>query len=502
MHPIRFFFRRAELQPDAPALEDAAGRLSYRALAARVSALAAGLQAIDPTPGSRVGLSAYNSADHVTALLATMAAGKVWVPLYPKNGRQELDRMVGFTEPSIVIADLECRDGFDPQGARLVTIDPDSAAAGTLEGLVAAGTGREPAPNDLPLDATQAIKFTGGSTGAPKGVMQPYRSWTTNALTQIHHYGLGTADRYLAAAPITHGTSTYLVPTLAAGGRIAVVDRQRPAELLECFRRFGTTLTFLPPTLIYMLMEAADDAPCPSLRNLVYGGGPMRPERIRAAQERFGPVVATSYGQTEAPQIITVVPPAELMVEENRPTVGRASLMTEVAILDPEGRRLPMGETGEVCARGDLVMSGYWRNPEKTAETLVDGWLRTGDLGALDARGYLTLKGRSREVVITGGFNVYPIDVEAALGRHPDVLDVAVFGVEDAKWGEAVHAAVQLRPGAATAPADLLAFARDAVGPVKAPKVVHLYPELPKNAFGKILKPQLQREAAARPAAP
>lgn len=211
--------------------------------------------------------------------------------------------------------------------------------------------------------------------------MQPYRSWTANALTQIHHYGLGAGDRYLAAAPITHGTSTYIVPTLAAGGRIAVVDRQRPAELLECFRRYGTTLTFLPPTLIYMLMEAPDDAPCPSLRNLVYGGGPMRPERIAAAQARFGPVLATSYGQTEAPQIITVVPPAELMAEENRPTVGRASLMTEVAILDADGRRLPRGETGEVSARGDLVMSGYWRNPEKTAETLVGGWLRTGDLG-------------------------------------------------------------------------------------------------------------------------
>ena len=502
MHPIQFFFRRALAQPDAVALEDARGQLTYRALAARVAALAAGFQAIDPTPGSRVGLSAYNSADHVTALLATMAAGKVWVPLYPKNGRQELDRMVGFTEPSIVVADAECRDGFDPQGACLVTIDPASRAADSLEGLAEANAGRAAAPNDLPLDATQAIKFTGGSTGAPKGVMQPYRSWTTNALTQIHHYGLGPADRYLAAAPITHGTSTYIVPTLAAGGRIAVVDRQRPAEVLESFRRFGTTLTFLPPTVIYLLMEAADDAPCPTLRNLVYGGGPMRPERIRAAQERFGPVLATSYGQTEAPQIITVVPPDELMRDENRPTVGRPSLLTEVAILDSDGRRLPQGETGEVCARGDLLMSGYWRNPEKTAETLVDGWLRTGDLGALDQRGYLTLKGRSREVVISGGFNVYPVDVEAALGRHPDVLDVAVFGIEDAKWGEAVHAAVQLRPGAAATPADLIAFARDAVGPVKTPKAVHLYPELPKNAFGKILKPQLQREAALRAARP
>ncbi|MGE0715707.1 MAG: class I adenylate-forming enzyme family protein [Alphaproteobacteria bacterium] len=498
MHPIQFFLRRAIATPDSVAIEDGGRRWTYRALAERVLALAAGFQAVDPAPGGRVGLSAYNGADHVIALLATLAAGKIWVPLYPRNGRQELERMVDFTGPSIIVADAESRDAFDTGGARRLVIAPDSAAVDTLEGLAARHAGKTPEPDDRPLSEPAAIKFTGGSTGAPKGVMQPARAWNANIVSQLHHYGLGAGDRYLGAAPITHGTSTYILPTLAAGGTIVVADRLKSPQLLEALRRSRATFTFLPPTAIDGMLDTADDAPCPALRHLIYAGAPMRPERIAAAITRFGPVLATSYGQTEAPQIITVLPAAELAMPENRAGVGRASLLTEVAILDGDGRRLPAGETGEVCARGDLVMSGYWRNPEKTAETLVGGWLRTGDLGTLDARGHLTLRGRSREVVISGGFNVYPIDVEAALGRHPDIADVAVFGVEDAKWGEAVHAAVVLRAGAGATAADLIAFARDAVGPIKAPKAVHLRGELPKNAFGKVLKPQLRREAEGR----
>jgi acyl-CoA synthetase (AMP-forming)/AMP-acid ligase II len=351
-----------------------------------------------------------------------------------------------------------------------------------------------------PLDATQAINFTGGTTGVPKGVQQPYRAWNTNIATQRHCYGLGRDDRYLAAAPITHGTSTYILPTLAVGGTLVLVDRPTPADILEALAGGGITTTFLPPTMITAMLAEPDldRLAFPHLRHLIYASAPMRPADIERAQARFGPVLAAVYGQTEAPQIATFIGPDELRDPALHGSVGRATFLTEVRTRAADGRVLGAGEEGEVVIRGDLVMSGYWRQPEKTSETLVDGWLRTGDIGVLDDRGYLFLKGRLKELVITGGFNVYPVDVEAVLDLHPAVRDCAVFGVPDPKWGEAVHAAVELHEGTFATEAELIAFCRAELGPIKTPKAVAFRPALPRNAYGKLQKHVLVAEATQR----
>lgn len=494
MLPIDFFFRAVRRHADRIAIETDGETLRYAELGARVNAFASALQQLDPQAGSRVAVSAGNTVDHIVAVLAVLAAEKTWVPLNARNAPAELDRALAFTAPTIVVA--------EPEHSRRLALDASMqlvAVGEPMHALIAAHAGREPLRGRAGPEDVQAIKFTGGSTGVPKGVMQPCRAWTAGLLSQIHEWGLDAHDIYLVAAPVTHGTSTYLLPILAQGGRLLLPRDNKPATLVEAFRARGATLTFMPPTLIYMLMaELGGKAGFPRLRHLIYGGAPMPPEKIRLARECFGPVLATTYGQTEAPQIVTVMRAEDFEDEANWPSVGRPALMADVGIMDPQGRLLPAGEIGEVVVRGDLVMTGYWKQPEKTAETLIDGWLHTGDGGYLDARGYLFLRDRLREVVITGGFNVYPIDVESVLDRHPAVHESAVFGIDDDKWGEAVQAAVQLRPGMQADEASIIAFAKEQLGSVKAPKRIHFYESLPRSVAGKVHKPTLKAEAKAK----
>lgn len=495
MYPIDFFWRAAARWPERIAIDTPRGTIRYDALAAQVSALAAALVGLDPNPGSRVGICASNNAEHITALLAVLACGKVWVPLNPKSTAPEIHRIVKATEPTILVLDTDCAALLHgAPGTRILTNGNADALANldtpTVASLVQSYAGAHAPRLNLPDTATQAIKFTGGTTGLPKGVMQPCHAWMANIANQIHAWGFDEHSRYIVAAPITHGTSTYLLPILAQGGCHVVLDGVGAEAVRTAFRERGGTVCFMPPTLVYMLMAlpGASRADFPHLRRLIYGGAPMPPEKIREVRAFFGPVLGTTYGQTEAPQILTVMRPEDFEDERNWAAVGRATWFSEVAIMAPEGHLLPTGEVGEVVARGDLLMTGYWRLPDKTAETLVDGWLHTGDRGLIDTRGYLYLKDRLKDLVITGGFNVYPVDVENALGQHPAVHECAVFGVPDDKWGEAVQAAVQLRPGQQATEAELIAFVREQLGPVQTPKRIHFHHSLPRSPVGKVQK--------------
>lgn len=500
MFPIDFFYRAERLSPARTAVRQDGEDISYGELRHRVDAFAKALQTIDPTAGSRVGICAGNTVDHLVALLAVLAAGKVWVPLNWRNPASELDRILAFTEPSVVIAEPKHLATLALSGVgSIVAFEEGPAKADQptrFQDLLAQYRGFAPAPHGRGRDEVQAIKFTGGSTGTPKGVMQPYRAWVTTIVNQIHAFGFDADDRYLIGAPITHGTSTYLLPILGVGGSLVLPHDSKPATLLEAFRKQGVTTTFMPPTLLYMLEAEAPTASehFPKLKHLIYGGAPMPPEKIRRMRDFFGPVLETTYGQTEAPQVVTVMRAEDFADEANWRAVGRCGLLTDLAIMNPQGALLPTGEVGEIVVRGDLTMSGYWRMPEKSAETLIDGWLHTGDRGYIDQRGYLYLKDRLREVVITGGFNVYPIDVESVLDQHPSVHESAVFGVDDDKWGEAVHAAVQLKRGATVTQEELIAFAKPLLGSVKTPKAIHFYDDLPRSVAGKVHKVTIKSE--------
>jgi len=493
MYPIDAFFRSVIKNPDAIAIEAGDHTLTYQALHDQVHSLAAALQALDPTPGSRVALCADNHVEHVISWLAVLAAGKVWVPLFPGHGTDELLRIIDFVDATIVLADPVHVDRLAAASAMIVAMNDD--ASGT-QGLRRRHAGARAVRLTPDLSETTAIKFTGGTTGVPKGVMQSHRGWNINLIATMSAYRMDHTERYLTAAPITHGTSTYLLPTLATGGTVVVTNRPRPAEMLSLLRNKRITTVFVAPTMIVMLLDELDGKPAEtrSLRNLVYGAAPMQPELIEKAQRSFGPVLASTYGQTEAPQIATWIGPDDLAKPERRASVGRSTLLTRVEVMQPDGQLCPTGQEGEVVIRGDLVMKGYWKQPEKTAETLIDGWLHTGDVGVIDAQGYLYLKGRLRDVVISGGFNVYPADVEAVLVEYPNIVDAAIYGMPDPKWGEAVHAAVVVRTGETIDIAALQAFVKERIGSVKTPKHVVIRDSLPRNAYGKLQKQILINE--------
>jgi len=503
VYPIDFFFRASKLYPDRIALQSAALSLDYQTLASTVNALAHALQKIDPTPQSRVAICAANTVEHAIAILAVLAAGKVWVPLNARSTRSEIKRIIDTIEPSITVSDTKGAELLEENGAHWLRLDaalPD--ATHHIPSLIRQYSGQVPSANEAGENATQAIKFTGGTTGLPKGVMQPYRAWTAGIINQVSGWQITQDDCFVVTAPVTHGTSTYLLPMLAEGARLLFLDKTDPASVIQAFREQGGTMSFMPPTLIYMVMAhpGVSRSDFPKLRNLIYGGAPMPAEKVDQLRAFFGDVVGTTYGQTEAPQIVTMMRPNGFKDPLNRGSVGRCTWLSDMAIMSPEGNLLPEGEVGEVVVRGHLVMNGYWRLPEKTAETIVDGWLHTGDGGLIDDRGYLFLKDRIRDVIITGGFNIYPTDVENVLSQHAAVYECAVFGMPDEKWGEAVHAAVQLHPGIACEPESLIAHVKTMLGSVHAPKKIHFFEQLPRSSVGKVLKTAIREALASTPA--
>ena len=498
MNPIDFFWRALARYADRPAVTTPERNISFRELGQAVRSLSVALQAMDPAIGSRVGIGAANSDEHLLALLATLASGKTWVPLNPRSGTPDLRRIVELTEPTILFLDV-------PMAARIGDMSRNMIAIGghgtdSIAVLVKRYEGRRSTPSDRPLSDVQAIKFTGGTTGMPKGVMQSYRAWNTMIASQVHAFNFDASDRFLVSAPLTHGSSTYVLPILGMGGCLVFPAETRPGPILDAIERHAVTTLFVPPVMVHMLIgeNATHVRNTASIRNIIYGASPMSEQRIREAQEAFGNVLSTTYGQTEAPQIISWLRAAELTEARNVASVGRPGLLTKVAIAGADGRPTEDLVEGEVLVRGDLVMNGYWRMPEKTADTIVDGWLHTGDVGMIDERGFLFLKGRMDDVIITGGFNVHPGDVEAALMRHPAVSECCVVGIADDKWGEAVTAAVTLRPGVKASAEDLIAFAKAEVGSVLAPKAVHLLNVMPKTAVDKIPKAQVKAEIERR----
>lgn len=499
MYPIDVLYRGATINPQGIALETAEGRLTYTELVARVAALAAAFQELAGPARTRIGICCGTNANHAIAYLAVLASGHVHVPLNPKNGPVELDAFIDVTEPGLLVVDADCLNTFSPNNIRKI-IGRGGSGPDSLDSLADRYAGRRPTPLTYPLETVQSVKFTGGSTGRPKGVQQTYRTVNTLIQQMLLTFGFNGADCFLGTTPITHAAGTYLLPMLATGARTILLDQPDPDRILDALENRGVTCAFMPPTLIYKLVDvarASGRTTFPDLRLLMYGAAAMPPDRIRAAQGVFGPVIGTVYGQTEAPMMIAAMAPAE-MVGERLASVGRPCLPLRVEVMDDANRILPRGEAGEVVVRGDLLMSGYLNNPEANAATIIDGWLHTGDIGVIDHDGFLFLKDRKRDVIITGGFNVYPSDVEAILVRHPAVHEAVVFALPDDKWGERVEAAVQLKPGASVGDAELAAFVKAALGAIKTPKRLHVIADLPRNSLGKVLRREVRAAFAEK----
>jgi long-chain acyl-CoA synthetase len=316
---------------------------------------------------------------------------------------------------------------------------------------------------------------------------------------------VAASDCILHAAPMSHGSGLYMLPHVLRGACNIVPESGGfdPDEIYRLTRDWPGVAFFAAPTMVKRLIDFPEDRDTANLKTIVYGGGPMYVADAEAALDRFGPKLVQIYGQGESPMTITCVS-REVHADRNHPrwlerlgSVGVAQSVVEVRVADENDNVLPPDETGEILVRGDSVMPGYWRNPEATAATLANGWLHTGDVGAMDADGFLTLKDRSKDVIISGGTNIYPREVEEVLLRHPDVAEVSVIGRPDPEWGEVVVAYVVARDGGTPEPAALDRMCLDTIARFKRPKDYRFVGSLPKNNYGKVLKTELREKDAA-----
>lgn len=495
MLPIHMLYRGLRLNPRGEALVDGPIRMSYRDLVAQVEAVASYLQEQLPEPQSRVGACGHNNWQHVVTMLGIFASGHIWVPLNPRNSPAELAGIAEAADLSLIVADEDLMPLFANAGRPLVFMSGACGNEISIEKIGESHAGRRPADIAHLQEGISAIKFTGGTTGSPKGVLQPYRAFMSCIASMLATFVFDGDDRMLVVAPLTHGAGTFLLPVLAVGGCNILMDSAKAPAISETIVGERITASFMPPTLIYSLIDHAQTTGIryTGIKHLIYGAAPMSLGRVRQAHEVFGPHLAAIYGQTEAPTMISAITAHELADEANLESVGRPCPFNEVQIMAPDGRFLPPGETGEVVIRGDLVMRGYLNQPDLTKETIVDGWLHTGDLGAFDERGYLFLKDRLRDVIITGGFNVYPTDVEAVLATHPAIVDVTVIARADDYWGQRVEAAVVLSSAASVSTTELISFAKAELGSVRAPKAIHILPKMPINAVGKVTRNNVLR---------
>jgi fatty-acyl-CoA synthase len=342
---------------------------------------------------------------------------------------------------------------------------------------------------DVASEDVPGLAYTGGTTGKPKGVMGSYRSGAAMTQIQMTEWEWPERPRFLMCTPLSHAGAAFFVPVLLLGGSLVVVPYFEPGLVLRTIEEQRITATMLVPTMLYMLMDHPDFATrdLSSLETVYYGAAAMSPTRLREAIERLGPIFFQYYGQAEGPMTICVLRKDEHDVADlaRLATCGRPVPWVHVALLDDVLRPVPQGEPGEICVRGPLVMQGYWNKPEQTAEALAGGWLHTGDIAREDAEGYYTIVDRKKDMIVTGGFNVFPREIEDVISAHPAVANVAVIGVPDERWGEAVKAVVVLRPGATAEPDELIDRVRQAKGSVQAPKSVDFADEIPLSPLGK-----------------
>ena len=442
-------------QPDRPALVWDGGAVTYGELERRVAAAAAELRTRGVAPGDRVGVRLTNGPDCVAAYLGALRAGAVLVPL------------------NHLLAPVEIEQRLTESGASLF-VDTPLADRGPDD------TEAVPARPGAPA----VILFTSGTSGRSKGAVLTHGSILAAAENAHRALELRPDDVVLGAAPFSHvlGLSTGLLATLAAGAAVAIVERFHPEETLRFMTATGTTILLGVPTMCIALSQAARSAEqLPPIRIAHVGGASVPVEAGRDFERTFSCELYEGYGLTELSGIATTYLAGQ---ERKAGSVGMPLGGTELRIAEPD-----TAGVGEVLFRGPSVISGYWENPEATAETIDDdGWLATGDVGYVDEDGYLFLVDRKKELIIRGGYNVYPREVEEALYAHPDVLEAAVVGVPDDVYGEEVAALVVLRPGASVPPGDLQAWAKERVAAYKYPRLVAVVDELPKGPTGKIHK--------------
>lgn len=490
-----FIAQRAALTPDRPAVWFEGRWYSYAELDRRARRLAARLCSEGVGKGDRIGIVALNHLAHIDLILAAPKLGFIYTPFNFRLAAAEQRQLVEYVAPKLIIHGREYREPLGQTACRLLDLDG-------YEDWLNSGADDDLQLPALAPDDTHMILFTGGSTGLPKGAMLPYRQTFFNAVNTVFSWGLRDTDCAIQATPAFHAAVNVLAtPLLMLGGRVILTPAFEPGQYLQLALQHQATLMFMVPTMFQMLAEHPDFATADlrGVRWAISGGAPC-PEPVRRHFAGKGVRFKQGYGLTEAGVNCFAMEPAD--AEQRPAAVGKPMLNTEAVIRDPGGAPIASGETGELTLRGPHVFSGYWRRPQDSAAALRDGWLWTGDLARQDEDGFFHITGRRKEMFISGGENIFPVEIETALYECPEVAECAVIGVPDARWGEVGLAAVTLRPGQTTDAVTLREALRPRLARYKLPAHFLFLPSLPKSGAGKILKPEIRRlyETKANPA--
>lgn len=479
-HPERTAFRWME--------EGRPCTRTYRETAEEILRISSALKELPAAPTEAIALLTGPRPEAFTVMAAACHAGIRFAALHPLASRRDDEVVLRDSGTALLVVD-DTNARFEQ---RALAAAPSVRVVPLTELLSLA---RRTEPSSDPAAEATYLFYTGGTTGTPKGVILRDRSLTANAWASTT-WPWPEHARFLLNTPMSHAAGLFVAPGLLRGAEFTIHEHFDVVEVLRAIEHEGINATFMVPTMLYALLDhvATTGATVRNLRWLLYGAAPTSESRIMEALTRFGPVLTQHYGQAEAPNALTMLDQAAHLSDD--PAVltgcGRPMPGVQLELLDPAGESVPAGVPGELCVRGPLVMDGYWNKPEETAKALAGGWLHTGDIAVRDELGHIHIVDRLKDMIITGGFNVYPREVEDVLSTHPRIAACSVWGEPDERWGEAVIAAVVLRPGAAIDPSDLVDHVRSVKGAVWAPKRIDVHERLPLTALGKVDKKSLR----------
>ncbi len=479
-------------------------------VAMRMSQYIQAFEALDAGRGTPGALLALNRPEVLYILGAGQTQGYRRTSLHPLGSLDDHAYVLNDAEITTLIIDpvpmfVERALGLlekVPGLTQVLTIGPvPEELAHVGKDLAATAETFAPQPLEavlLPPDHIVSITYTGGTTGKPKGVIGTAQAMSTMTQVQLSEWEWPESPRFLMCTPLSHAGAAFFAPTVIKGGSLYVLPRFDPAEVLRTIEEQKITATMLVPSMLYALMDHPDSKTrdLSSLETVYYGASAINPVRLAEAIERFGPIFAQYYGQSEAPMVISYLAKGD-HDEKRLSSCGRPSAFLRTALLDEDGKPVPVGEPGEICVAGPLLAGGYWKLPDETAETFRDGWMHTGDVAREDEDGFWFIVDRTKDMIVTGGFNVFPREVEDVVAEHPAIAQVGVIGVPDERWGEAVTAIVVLRDGAELTD-DVVAEIKESVkqrkGGVQSPKQVIATDALPLTPSGKPDKKALRAQ--------
>jgi long-chain acyl-CoA synthetase len=499
--------RSVKFYPDKTAVTFKESRLTYQEFSIRVKKLVSALLNLGVKKGDRIPVLQDNCHQYIELYFAIPEIGAVIVPLNYRLGKRELLHILNDITPKVMFVGKDFLDVIDLIKPELKTsisnyicVEGPHRGMESYEDLLTNSSETEAGCEIDEGDVALQI-YTSGTTGRPKGAMLTHRNVVSNTITATLERRRFENDIYLGVVPVFHVAVENVLQMLYVGGRVILLKQFDSKTVLEMIEKEKVTFITLVPAMINFLLDDPDIGKydLSSLSLLFYGASPMPVDRLKKAIEVFKCDFMQTFGQTEASPMISILQPKDHIVDgsegemEKLASCGREAFNVEVKIVDEDDKEVATGEVGEIAVRGHNVMKGYWNMPEETAKTLRNGWLHTGDMGRMDDEGYIYIVDRKKDMIISGGENIYPKEIEEVLYTHPSILEAAVIGVPDEKWGEAVKAVVVLKEGKKATEEEIIEFCKENLASYKKPKSVDFVETLPRTPSGKVLKPELRK---------